>query len=78
MLSGERITKAQIRLRGCAGWSVPLLFSQQQSQLFMRSGQFNNHVEIGKWIEQCLHLAFENFLVSLVKINIKRVESELH
>ena len=28
ILSRKRITKALIRLRGCAGWSAPLLFAQ--------------------------------------------------
>ena len=27
ILSSKRITKALIRLRGCAGWSVPVLFA---------------------------------------------------
>ena len=27
ILSKQRITKALIRLHGCAGWSVPLLFA---------------------------------------------------
>ena len=29
ILSRKRITKTLIRLRGCAGWSVPLFFGQQ-------------------------------------------------
>ena len=33
ILSNKRITKALIRLRGCAGWSAPLLFPYPQRQI---------------------------------------------
>ena len=32
ILSWQRTTKAQTRLRGCAGWSVPLLFAYGKSR----------------------------------------------
>ena len=38
MLFDKRITKALIRLRGCAGWSAPLLFANHQRQVFSRRG----------------------------------------
>ena len=38
MLSKQGITKALIRLRGCAGWSAPLLFANRQRQVFSRLG----------------------------------------
>ena len=38
MLSNKRITKALIRLRGCAGWSAPLLFANLRRQVFSRRG----------------------------------------
>ena len=31
--SNKRITKALIRLRGCAGWSVPLLFANTEDRI---------------------------------------------
>ena len=33
ILSSERITKVLIRLRGCAGWSVPSLFATQEDRV---------------------------------------------
>ena len=34
ILSNKRITKALIRLRGCAGWSAHLLFENHRRQVF--------------------------------------------
>ena len=36
-LSNKRITKALIRLRGCAGWSAPLLFANPRRQVLFAS-----------------------------------------
>ena len=41
MLYNKRLTKALIRLRGCAGWSVPLLFANPRRQGFSRRGPIN-------------------------------------
>ena len=38
VLSKQRITKALIRLRGCAGWSSPLLFANLRRQVCSRRG----------------------------------------
>ena len=38
ILSTKRITKALIRLRGCAGWSAPVLFATPRRQVFSRRG----------------------------------------
>ena len=38
MLSNKRVTKALIRLRGCVGWFVPLLFTNPRRQVFSRRG----------------------------------------
>ena len=32
LLSKKRITKALIRLRGCAGWSAPVLFANPEDR----------------------------------------------
>ena len=40
ILSNKHITKALIRLRGCAGWSAPLLFTNHQRPVFLRRGPF--------------------------------------
>ena len=39
-LSDKRITKALIRLCGCAGWSAPLLFENHRRQVVSRRGPF--------------------------------------
>ena len=41
-LSIKRITKALIRLRGCAGWSAPVLFANPGRQVFSRRGPNGN------------------------------------
>ena len=38
ILSKKRITKPLIRLRGCAGWSVPVLLANPRRQVFSRRG----------------------------------------
>ena len=47
ILSKKRITKALIRLRGCAGWSAPVLFANPRRQVFSRCGPF----ESVEWLE---------------------------
>ena len=37
-LSTKQITKALIRLRGCAGWSAPVLFANPRRRVFSRRG----------------------------------------
>ena len=41
ILSTKRITKALIRLRGCAGWSAPVLFTNPRRQVFSGCGPYN-------------------------------------
>ena len=38
VLSNTRITKALSGLRGCAGWSAPLLFANLKRQVFLGRG----------------------------------------
>ena len=42
ILSNKRITKALIRLRGCAGWSAPLLLATHRRQVFSRRGLYQS------------------------------------
>ena len=65
----KRITKALIRLRGCAGWSAALLFVTPRRQLFSRRGpnkifvrykkyenqQTHPHILISSFVFRCLH-----------------------
>ena len=43
VLFKKRIAKALIRLRGCAGWSAPLLFANSRRQIFSRRGPLGIH-----------------------------------
>ena len=45
-LPKKRITKALIRLRGCAGWSAPVLFANPRRQVFSRCGPFDVNLTI--------------------------------
>ena len=38
ILLDKLITKALISLRGCAGWSAPVLFANSRRQVFLRQG----------------------------------------
>ena len=40
ILSSKRITQALISLGGCTGWSAPLLFTNQQRQVFSHQGPY--------------------------------------
>ena len=42
--SKKQITKVLISLRGCAGWSVPLLFANPRRQVFSRRGPTNPYI----------------------------------
>ena len=41
ILYKERMTMALIRLRGCAGWSAPLLFANHRRQVFSHRGPYH-------------------------------------
>ena len=43
ILSKQRTTKALIRLRGCAGWSAPLLFAYDIRHIFSWPGSISFH-----------------------------------
>ena len=45
----NRIIKALIGLRGCAGWSVPLLFANPRRQVFSRRGPDYLRKPISAW-----------------------------
>ena len=40
ILSKKGITKVLIRLRGCAGWSAPVLFANLRRQVFLHQGPY--------------------------------------
>ena len=40
VLFKKRMIKALIRLRGCAGWSAPVLFANPRRQVFSRQGPY--------------------------------------
>ena len=45
ILSDKRITKALISLRGCVGWSAPVLFANLRRQVFSRRGPNYSYIE---------------------------------
>ena len=47
VLFKKRIAKALIRLRECAGWSVPVLFANTRRQVFSRRGPYGNLKIVG-------------------------------
>ena len=57
--SNKRITKALIRLRGCAGWSAHLLFTNLRRQVFSRRGPFYAWFQILKDLSKYLRLIQE-------------------
>ena len=61
ILSKNRITKALIRLRGCAGWSVPVLFRKPPKTGFLASRPIS--------IFQKLNFFFEVFFTSTNSVN---------
>ena len=53
ILFDKRLTEALISLRGCAGWSAPVLFANPQRQVFSRRGPCDNTVQTSinnQWI----------------------------
>ena len=48
ILCNERITKALISLRRCAGWSAPLLFANPQRPVFLCGDPYVPFVDNGK------------------------------
>ena len=44
ILSNKLLTKALIRLRGCAGWSAPLLFTNTEDRFFTHRGHDNHSI----------------------------------
>ena len=48
-LSKKRKTKAPIRLRGIAGWSGPVLFTNPRRQVFSCCGPYNSVFQISRF-----------------------------
>ena len=65
ILSKKRITKALIRLCGCAGWSVPVLFANPPRQIFPRRGPNHSIISAGQgfWVKDSIFMCFP-FLMS--------------
>ena len=59
ILSIKQITKALIRLRGCAGWSAPLLFANPKRQVLLRRGPYTTLKSIEFWLGYVLNLQAE-------------------
>ena len=67
ILSKMRITRALIRLRGCAGWSAPLLFANPEDRFFSCRGpcdvtyNFIQNHNYWKDLHQIFSYLFETF-----------------
>ena len=70
ILSSKRITKSLIRLRGCAGWSAPLLFANLRRQVFLRRGPYNLLELFSKGNLPILRYIFSDMTVTLAPQSI--------
>ena len=69
ILSGQRITKALIRLRGCAGWSGPLLFAYGKNRFFQDVAHINKICFKARYIDTgVIHLPYGPRQANLVLI----------
>ena len=59
ILSKQRITKALIRLRGCAGWSVPLLFALFSHDVAQIKKKWNRKDQLSGKVEQIQEVFLE-------------------
>ena len=84
ILSRQRTTKALIRLRGCAGWSAPLLFAYCIRQIFSWRASILNDVYgmAGIWSDdrptpkmQTLPLSYSGLFIN---IPLSTVSHHLH
>ena len=78
ILFKKRIIKELIRLRGCAGWSAPLLFANPRRQVFSRRGPFRPDHGIMVLIAlmlYCKRLSFGGyFYLALLAVKTKIAE----
>ena len=71
ILFKKRKTKALIRLRGCADWSAPLLFTSPLRQVFSRRGPFQNYtllIQVRCQRARIYTLIFISILLKLIRI----------
>ena len=61
VLSKTRMTKALIRLRGCAGWFAPVLFANPRRQVFSRRGPSCSQPIYAEWNFPLLSVRRVNF-----------------
>ena len=71
ILCNERITKALISLRRCAGWSAPLLFANPQRLVFLCGDPYVPFVDNGK-CSKTLFSLFSNKML-LVRAGIHKM-----
>ena len=64
--STKRITKALIRLCGCAGWSAPVLFANPGRQVFSRRGPIKSPATIRQPASRLLLVTIYNFVVKFM------------
>ena len=58
--SNKRITKALIRLRGCAGWSAPVLFQNPEDRFFRNEAHIRISLNLAyDTLHYCTVIIFE-------------------
>ena len=66
-ISKKLITKALIRLRGCAGWSAPVLLANPRRQVFSRCGPY-------KWLNSTKFWLSKTKVKSCLIILLRQME----
>ena len=67
-LSRQRTTKALIRLRGCAGWSAPLLFAYEIRRFLMA---WLIYIILGIFLTIEIKLKTKQFLITVFEVMVK-------
>ena len=82
VLFKKRIAEALIRLRGCAGWSAPLLFANSRRQVFSRRGPLGLHykkengIVLPRHFRKAYHSSVKMSTQLFVPINMFCIHSE--
>ena len=77
LLSNKRITKALIRLRGCAGWSAPVLFAKPRRQVFSRQGPYIWTIDKDRRLEQPIRKRSQFWGRFLRAVHKRKIDNQL-
>ena len=77
ILFTKRITKALIRLRGCACWSAFVLFANPRRQVISRCGPYNNLSETDSADDETSNNLYDNDCEVTSFVNVPTENHEL-